>query len=327
MRGPLIPIDDPADDRLIHYRDLNEPASRRRVDAEEAIFVVEGKLAVEQLLRSRYTVRSLLIDDRQEASSADLVDAVRARGMPVYVGGRDVVTATVGFALHRGVVAVVHRPADADAGRILLDAASSSSVGGGPPIVAVLEGLNHHENIGAMFRNAAAFGIAAVLLDPTCADPLYRRSVRVSIGHVLHVPFARLAPWPGACEQLRSTGFLVVALAPHRQSPLWNGRESMSLPQPRRGRRTGHRGAGQDRLVCPNQLRSSLVLRVPVYRLARWRRPTPSPPSPWLMRSTRSTSRRRLPLRSIASPVPKPVVAHKEDRVPTSISAFVTADD
>ena len=119
MRGPLVSIDDPADDRLIPYRDLNEPATRRRVDEEEAIFVVEGKLAVDQLLRSKYAVRSLLIDDRQERSAAELVDAVRSRGAPVYVGRRDVITATVGFALHRGVVAVAQRPADADARQIL----------------------------------------------------------------------------------------------------------------------------------------------------------------------------------------------------------------
>lgn len=215
--------------------------------------MVEGKLAVDQLLRSKYAVRSLLIDDHQERSAADLVDAVRSRGMPVYVGRRDVVTATVGFALHRGVVAVAQRPADADARQILLDAVAMSSAGGGPPIVVLLEGLNDHENIGAMFRNAAAFGIAAVLLDPTCADPLYRRSVRVSVGHILHVPFARLAPWPGACEQVRSAGFLVVALAPHPPSSLSGGRESMPLSQlvSRVADRGPSRGSGSFRMPQP----------------------------------------------------------------------------
>jgi tRNA G18 (ribose-2'-O)-methylase SpoU len=81
--------------------------------------------------------------------------------------------------------------------------------------VAVLEGLNDHENIGALFRNAAAFGLGAVLLDPTCADPLYRRSIRVSVGHVLHVPFARVTPWPRSLDQVRARGFLIAALAPH----------------------------------------------------------------------------------------------------------------
>jgi tRNA G18 (ribose-2'-O)-methylase SpoU len=81
-------------------------------------------------------------------------------------------------------------------------------------VLAALEGLNDHENIGSLFRNAAAFGVAGVLLDPTCADPLYRRSVRVSVGHVLHVPFARLEPWPSGLDQVRQAGFAVAALAP-----------------------------------------------------------------------------------------------------------------
>jgi len=79
----------------------------------------------------------------------------------------------------------------------------------------VLEGLNDPENIGALFRNAAAFGVAGVLLDPTCADPLYRRSVRVSSGHSLHLPFARLNPWPEGLDRVRASGFVVCALAPH----------------------------------------------------------------------------------------------------------------
>jgi tRNA G18 (ribose-2'-O)-methylase SpoU len=209
-----VPVDDPADIRLTGFQQLNEPGTRRRVEADQAIFVVEGRVAVGQLLRSSYRVRSLLVDDHQVAGAADLVEAVRARGVPVYVGERAMVAATVGFALHRGVVAVASRPDAADPHRILADAVHTPSAGGGPPVVAVLEGLNDHENIGAMFRNAAAFGVAGVLLDPTCADPLYRRSVRVSVGHVLHVPFARLAPWPSALNQVRAAGFHIAALAP-----------------------------------------------------------------------------------------------------------------
>jgi tRNA G18 (ribose-2'-O)-methylase SpoU len=132
----------------------------------------------------------------------------------VFVGSRALVAGTVGFALHRGVVAVANRPSSADPARLLSDAARPSAPARHPPLVAVLEGLNDHENIGALFRNAAAFGVAGVLLDPTCADPLYRRSVRVSVGHVLHMPFARLVPWPTGLDQVRSAGFVVAALAP-----------------------------------------------------------------------------------------------------------------
>jgi tRNA G18 (ribose-2'-O)-methylase SpoU len=199
---------DPDDPRLDPYRDLNDPAKRIRMEANESVFVVEGRLAVARLLTSEYTVRSLLVDDHQVTAAGDLVAATRAHGAPVYVGSRAVVAGTVGFALHRGVVAVADRPAPFDTGQ-LLTAASAMSTSDGPPLVAVLEGLNDHENIGALFRNAAAFGVRGVLLSPTCADPLYRRSVRVSVGHVLHIPFARLLPWPTGLHQVRAAGFVV----------------------------------------------------------------------------------------------------------------------
>jgi tRNA G18 (ribose-2'-O)-methylase SpoU len=211
--GPLVEVDKADDPRLDPYRDLNDPARQTRPAADQAVFVVEGRLAVDRLLTSDYTVRSLLVDDHQVSAARDLVTATRARGAPVFVASRAMVADTVGFALHRGVVAVANRPAPADAER-LLAAAATSARKGAPPLVAVLEGLNDHENVGALFRNAAAFGVAGVFLDPTCADPLYRRSIRVSVGHVLHMPFARLVPWPAALDQVRGAGFLVAALAP-----------------------------------------------------------------------------------------------------------------
>jgi tRNA G18 (ribose-2'-O)-methylase SpoU len=225
--GPLVAVEDPADPRLADYRDLVDPASRRRVEAERSIMVVEGRLAVAQLLGTDHPVRSLLVDHHRAETAADLVDGVRGRGAPVYVGSREVVEATVGFRIHRGVVAVAERPRPADPAA-LLAAAARTPVAGGAPVVAVLEGLNDHENIGALFRNAAAFGVGAVLLDPTCADPLYRRSIRVSVGHVLHVPFARLAPWPGGLDLVRSAGFAVCALSPR---PAGTGRAVRTLAE------------------------------------------------------------------------------------------------
>jgi tRNA G18 (ribose-2'-O)-methylase SpoU len=212
--GPLVGVDDPDDPQLAPYRDLNDPAGRIRLAADESVFVVEGRLAVDRLLTSEYTIRSLLVDDHQVTAASDLVAATRARGAPVFVGSRALVAGTVGFALHRGVVAVANRPSPTDTGRLLADAAGTSAPEGAPLLVAVLEGLNDHENIGALFRNAAAFGVAGVLLDPTCADPLYRRSIRVSVGHVLHMPFARLVPWPTGLHQVRAAGFVIAALAP-----------------------------------------------------------------------------------------------------------------
>jgi tRNA G18 (ribose-2'-O)-methylase SpoU len=216
--GPLVAVVDPDDPRLDPYRDLTDPAKRIQIEVAESVFVVEGRLAVGRLLTSDYTVRSLLVDDHQMTAAGDLVAATRAQGAPVYVASRAVVASTVGFALHRGVVALADRPDPFDPGR-LLTVASGTSTADGPPLLAILEGLNDHENIGALFRNAAAFGVRGVLLDPTSADPLYRRSVRVSVGHVLHVPFARLVPWPTGLRQVRQAGFVVAALAPRPTSP------------------------------------------------------------------------------------------------------------
>ncbi len=230
--GPLVEIEDPRDPRLAEYRDLKDPA---RHTTGEAVFVVEGRLAVRQLLASPFAARSLLVDRRQAASAPDLVAGVRACGSPVYVAEREVLAATVGFALHRGVVAVAERPPAVDC-RTIVGNALARSRPASAPVFGVLEGVNDHENLGAMFRNAAAFGVAGLVLDPTSADPLYRRSVRVSLGHVLTVPFGRAAPWPGVLEELRATGLLLAALAPHpahtHQTPLrprelarkWQGR-------------------------------------------------------------------------------------------------------
>ena len=212
--GPLIRLEDPDDPRLDLYRDLNDPAGRIRLDADQSVFIVEGKLAVGRLLTSGYTVRSLLVDDRRMTAVSDLVEGTRDRGAPVFVGSRALVAATVGFDLHRGVVAVAGRTSPTDPGTLLADVVGTSVTTRAPPFIAVLEGLNDHENIGALFRNAAAFGAAGVLLDPTCADPLYRRSIRVSVGHVLHMPFATLTPWPSGLRQVRAAGFIVAALAP-----------------------------------------------------------------------------------------------------------------
>jgi tRNA G18 (ribose-2'-O)-methylase SpoU len=245
MTGSPIAIDDPADERLAAYRNLTDPALRRQVEADQAVMVVEGRVAVRQLLGSGHRVRSLLVDDHQAVLAGDLVEDVLDRDAPVYVGRRDVVEATVGFALHRGVVAVAQRPPASDVTRLLAAAMGSRGIGGGPPLVAVLEGLNDHENIGALFRNAAAFGVAAVLLDPSCADPLSRRSIRVSAGHALRVPFGRLNPWPGALDLLRTAGLAVVALAPRADRSPNHGRAPLTLPElgPALAHRRGGRGS------------------------------------------------------------------------------------
>ena len=123
--------------------------------------------------------------------------------MPVYVGPPEVVESITGFHLHRGALAAMHRPALPAVGDLVADARR----------VAVLEGVVDHTNVGAVFRSAAALGVDAVLVSPDCADPLYRRSVRVSMGTVFQVPWTRLEPWPAGLGLLREAGFTVAALA------------------------------------------------------------------------------------------------------------------
>lgn len=232
--GPLVVVDDPHDQRLLHYRDLRDPARLAAGEDGHGVFVAEGRVAVRQLLASPFPVVSLLVDDHQASAVADIVGGVRDRGAPVYVGTRSLVAATVGFPLHRGVVAIGRRhglrPAEEIVDAVLAGARANCS----RPVLAVLEGLNDHENVGALFRNAAAFGVGGVLLDPSCADPLYRRSVRVSAGHALTVPFTRLDLWPGSLHQIRDRGFAVLALAPEAAA------EQHHLDHPHRSRTVHH---------------------------------------------------------------------------------------
>jgi tRNA G18 (ribose-2'-O)-methylase SpoU len=196
-----IAIGDAADPRLADYTALTDAELRRRLEVARGVFIVEGRLAIESLLRSRYAVRSVLVSRRMHDRLARALAGVEA---PVYVVDDHVLRATVGFDLHRGAVASAHRPPAPDLDPLIRSGSR----------LLVLEGVNDHENIGALFRNAAAFGVDAVLLDATCADPLYRRSVRVSLGHVLHVPFTPLVPWPHAIERLHGAGWTTVALTP-----------------------------------------------------------------------------------------------------------------
>jgi tRNA G18 (ribose-2'-O)-methylase SpoU len=133
--------------------------------------------------------------------------------VPAYVTSAEVMAEVVGFHLNRGVLAVADRAPATDLEALVR----------GANRLAVLEGVGDHENLGALFRNAAAFGVDGVLLGPGCSDPLYRRSVRVSMGHVLGVPFAPLEPWPGGLKWLRDQGFRVLALTPEADVPLTGG--------------------------------------------------------------------------------------------------------
>ncbi|MBW3614833.1 MAG: RNA methyltransferase [Actinobacteria bacterium] len=201
----IVAVDDPGDQRVGDFVLLTDPDLRRRREqsggADGGFFIAEGELVIRQLLRSRYRVRSLLLTPRRLAS---LEAELHSLDVPVFVAGQEVVDAISGFHLHRGALAAAERGVPADA-RAVAEPAE---------LLVVAEGVNDHENLGALFRNAAAFGAGGLLLDPTSADPLYRRSVRVSMGHVLRVPFARLGGWPDSLSHLRAAGFELLALTP-----------------------------------------------------------------------------------------------------------------
>lgn len=211
---PLAPIavDDPDDPRLDDYRTLTDPALRKRYENERGVFIVESALAVEALTTSPHppATRSVLVGERKVDRLRPALEVLAARGATIYTAPAEVLEATAGFPLHRGVVACVARP-DPTPVDVLLAPARTALV---------VEGVNDHENLGVLFRSAAAFGVDAVVLDPTCADPWYRRCVRVSMGHVLGVPHARAARWPDMLADLTGDGWRVLALAPGGSTPL-----------------------------------------------------------------------------------------------------------
>lgn len=197
----LIRIDDPADPRLADYAALTDAELRKVYEREHGVLIAEGPNPVRELVASSYPVRSLLVaDDRLDRVEA-LLDGLDAA---VYVVTQALLHEVVRFKLHQGVIAC--------GGRLPLLAASE--VLEAARRIAVLEGLNDHENLGTLFRSARGLGVDGVLLGAGCADPLYRRSVRVSMGHVLHVPHARVDHLDAALPDLHAAGLRTVALTP-----------------------------------------------------------------------------------------------------------------
>jgi len=195
-------VRDLEDPRLEDYLHLREPSRRMGVERQRGIFTVEGRLSVEALLGSRYPVRSILVAEEHEARMAQQL----VTEAPVYSLPSAAMAQVTGVHFHRGVLAVGERT----------PLPSVTELVAGASRLLVLEAVNDHENIGALFRNAAAFGVDGIVLDPTTADPLYRRSTRVSLGHVLRVPFARVGDqgWPDALAELQAAGLAVLALTP-----------------------------------------------------------------------------------------------------------------
>lgn len=197
----VIDIADPADPRLDDFRDLNSVDRRPDLPTGKGLVIAEGVLVVQRMLASRFTPRALLGNDRRLAElAADLNDVAA----PYYRVHPEVMADVVGFHLNRGVLASASRPPELTVSQVL----------DGARTIAVLEGVNDHENLGSIFRNAAGLGVDAVVFGSGCADPLYRRAVRVSMGHALLVPYAWAQSWPHDLEALRDNGFRLLAMTP-----------------------------------------------------------------------------------------------------------------
>ncbi|SON56306.1 23S rRNA (guanosine-2'-O-)-methyltransferase RlmB [Hartmannibacter diazotrophicus] len=198
---PVITIDDPDDPRIEAFRNVRD----RDVVGRGEGFIAEGEVVIRQLLRSAdFEAASLLVAahriETRHALLAEVPDAA-----PVYAAGQSVMNAIVGFDIHRGLLALGRRRQDRSADDLIQTR---------PRTVVGLVGIANHDNMGGIFRNCAAFGVDTVLLDETSCDPLYRKALRVSVGGILRVPFARAGSGPDLVERLRRHGYTPVGLSP-----------------------------------------------------------------------------------------------------------------
>ncbi|WP_029149692.1 TrmH family RNA methyltransferase [Microbacterium indicum] len=201
----IVRIDDAADERLSDYRGLTDVALRRLLETENGLYMAESAKVLGRALAAGHRPRSVLTAEKWLGDVEALVGAL---DVPVYVVPDGVAEGVTGFQVHRGMLAAMHRPALPPVAEVLRGART----------VLVLEDVVDHTNVGAAFRGAAGLGAEAVLVTPRCADPLYRRSVRVSMGTVFQVPWTRLPEWrsrdgEGARDMLHAAGFHIAAMA------------------------------------------------------------------------------------------------------------------
>ena len=201
----VIRVDDPGDPRLADYVRLTDSSLRTSLEAAHGLFVAEGEKVIRRAVGAGYPVRSLLVTPDRMAALADLAGECAC---PVYVTPHDVAERITGYRVHRGALASVARRELPEVGAVVA----------GQRRILVLEDLVDHGNVGAIFRCAAALGVGAVVLAPRCADPLYRRAVKVSMGAVFAVPYARMTDWYGGLAGLRAAGFRLLALVPDQSA-------------------------------------------------------------------------------------------------------------
>jgi tRNA G18 (ribose-2'-O)-methylase SpoU len=249
-----IEITDPDDVRVSDYFKLTDVALRTKVEPERGLYLAESEKVIRRALAAGHQPRSFLMGQRWLTDLSDVVEEAESHSVPVYYAQAGVIEAMTGFHLHRGVLASMHRPALA-APEVLLRKVLEQRTSR----VVLFEDIVDHTNLGAAFRSAAALGIDAVLITPRCADPLYRRAVRVSMGTVFQVPWTRIDPWPGGVQVLRDHGFTVAAFA------LGDGAislDELAADQPDRlAMIFGTEGDGLSRLAIKG---ADLVVRIPM---------------------------------------------------------------
>ncbi|MFI6286376.1 TrmH family RNA methyltransferase [Streptomyces sp. NPDC051018] len=197
----LITVEDPDDPRLSDYTGLTDVELRRKREPAEGLFIAEGEKVIRRARDAGYEMRSMLLSAKWVDVMKDVIDELPA---PVYAVSPDLAERVTGYHVHRGALASMQRKPLPTAGELLAHRAGRR--------VVIFEDIVDHANMGAAFRNAAALGIDSVFLTPRCADPLYRRSVKVSMGAVFSVPWTRLESWPEDAELFRQHGFTTAAL-------------------------------------------------------------------------------------------------------------------
>jgi tRNA G18 (ribose-2'-O)-methylase SpoU len=208
LSEPIL-IDDPDDPRIAGYRQVRE----RDLIGREGLFVAEGEVVLRMLIASRrFQAQSVLVAHKRLAALAPMLAGLPGEA-PVYAAGQAVLDAIAGFHIHRGILALGRRTETPSADALLAGLPARA-------LVVVLVGVSNHDNVGGVFRNAAAFGADAVILDATSCDPLYRKAIRVSVGGVLVVPFARLGVDEDAIGLVARHGFSPIALSPSGGQPL-----------------------------------------------------------------------------------------------------------
>lgn len=205
----IIHITDPEDPRVDDFRDLKHSDNRPDLPGGKGLVIAEGPLVIGRLIKSRFPLRAIIgFEHKLEKFLSDPENRARTAEIPIYSIDRPILAQLAGYDMHRGLLASADRARDLSIAEAI-DGANT---------VVVLEGVGDHENIGSMFRNAAGMGVDAVLFGNGCADPLYRRVVRVSMGHVLRTPFAhfegKYTNWQHGLSQLKDEGFRIVSLTP-----------------------------------------------------------------------------------------------------------------